>query len=306
MTMPPHRRSRRRAPDAPHARRRPARPALARPALRDEAPQATLRLSDEERAAAARHVPLVYLHLRRQLGVSRRGMTDREFDDLFQEGCIALMRCVRTHDPCRHGSFAAYAMARIHHAVSQTLRERDGGIRVPMSSQRRRRVRAADRHDPAPPREQHFRDAVTDDNLRRFSTRRDPTDAPPDACRIAHLARDRFAAAARAVAAELAAEPAARSGRAELIADCLNERWLVARPEYRTSLRDIAARHRCSLGRVTHCDTEFKRRVEQSLRADPQAAWLLARAVEHQDGFDRALGDTELAAYQAAAGLAPD
>ncbi len=62
---------------------------------------------------------LVAVHLRRyvaNLGEPRR---DREWEDLFQEGCIGLIRATVRFRPERGITFAAFALPRIHNAVSK-------------------------------------------------------------------------------------------------------------------------------------------------------------------------------------------
>jgi DNA-directed RNA polymerase specialized sigma24 family protein len=94
-------------------------------------------LSDAQRAEADRHIPLVYLQLARQPGAERRAVPDRDAEDLAQEGFVALAIAVRDYSKRRHGTFAAYAIARIHCAMSRTLYERIGGIRVPFATRQR-------------------------------------------------------------------------------------------------------------------------------------------------------------------------
>jgi len=289
-----HRRTR---PDAnpQHASSQPP----GRPAAGRAAPDvAETPLTDAQRDEAARHLPLVHLHLRRQPGVARRGRADRDVDDLFQEGALAMLRSLRGYESQRHGSFAAYAMARIHHAISQCLYEQEGGIRVPMSTQRRRRRGDADRHDPGPPREvaASSRSEAGDSNV--ASSRCRPAAAGDEAPRLSHLARERFEQMARDVATDMSEGPAARGRRDDLVRHCLEERWLVGQPECRTSLRELARRAGCSLGRVTHCEAEFRRRLERRIAVDERSRWLLEQAAEHPEGFRRAMERDELVVYE--------
>lgn len=64
---------------------------------------------------------LIGLHLRRAFGGQRRDRRDREFDDLFQEGCLGLMRAARKYDPACGMTFATFALPRIRQAVSRSV-----------------------------------------------------------------------------------------------------------------------------------------------------------------------------------------
>ena len=49
-------------------------------------------LSADQQALVARNLGLVGLHLRNRVPTPRQPMRQREYEDLFQEGCLALIR----------------------------------------------------------------------------------------------------------------------------------------------------------------------------------------------------------------------
>ncbi|MEE8169240.1 MAG: sigma factor, partial [Phycisphaerae bacterium] len=272
-----------------------------RPDARGTAPEREL--SGAQREQTTDHVGLVRLQLSRQSGVSHRSRTDRDAEDLYQEGCLALVRAVRDHDPSRHGSFGPYALARIHHAMSRQLFERDGGIRVPMTTQRRLQRRAGDeRHQP---RRQIPRE-VTMDFVPQTSDRCDPRSAPDgrDGQILTHLVFERFSHLAHRVTADMNRAPGARNNRRSLITHCLEGRWLVPEADSRTSLREIAAASACSLGRVTHYEADFKRRIARAVADDRPSQWLAELAHGQDDGFRHVLDTEEVRRYRETLGPA--
>jgi len=88
-------------------------------------------LTPEQQALAARHIGLVGVHLRTRVPTPWYPKRDREHDDLFQEGCVGLLRAAARFDPQHDGAFAAYALPRIRGAIHKALWERFSIIRVP-------------------------------------------------------------------------------------------------------------------------------------------------------------------------------
>jgi DNA-directed RNA polymerase specialized sigma subunit len=98
-------------------------------------------LSARQRRLVESHLPLIHHTLSRLNEWVARHRRHGRYTELVQEGSLALIDAVRSHDPTRHGAFAPYAMARIHFAVSRFVHETQCAIRVPYSTQRRRRFR---------------------------------------------------------------------------------------------------------------------------------------------------------------------
>ncbi len=113
-----------------------------------ETPCAATAMTDEQRGLVADNVGLVRVHLRRYVRPFGGPQRDREWEDLFQEGCLGLIRAATTYSASRGIPFAAYALPRIHNAVSRALHERFATVKIPV---KRRRRAVGDRHSPDAP-----------------------------------------------------------------------------------------------------------------------------------------------------------
>lgn len=243
-------------------------------------------ISDPQRCRVESHMNLVHTTL------ARFGSFNGEPQDLRQEGCLALVEAIRSHNPARHGPFAPYAMSRIRFAISRYAHENSQAVRVPFITQRRRssarRSAGADRHDPGPlPRV--FRLG----GVRTSPHRPDVSPVRSDVVTVAELVRDRYLRIVRRVARRMKHAPHRRSDRTALIDFCLVQRWSIPREEARTSFRQLARILNCSLGRITHCEEEFNRRLADALRADPAFRRLYRLARAHPAGLDHRVSKDE-------------
>lgn len=260
-------------------------------------------LSMRQQSLVERNLPLVHLTLGRRRGLWSEGRCGRERSELFQEGCIALAEAVRSHDPARHGPFAPYAMARIHFAVSSYALEQSSAIRVPFIAQRRRQAsvmrdekcaakpgkQLADAADIRIGRRLELRDRAAD--RRTLIPQESAGDERPT---LGELLRERLDAAAERVAADMRGCRRCRSGTAELIDLCLRERWIVPEPEAKTPIRRLARQFDCSIGRVTHGEARFRRKMAKSLESDAVFVELRRLAKSHPDGLQRRVSDEEM------------
>lgn len=254
-------------------------------------------MSDRQRRIVQTHLPLVYLTLSRMQLRAERPREVQERRDLVQEGSLALVEAFRKHDPERHGSFAAYAMSRVHYSMSQYLHERLPGVRVPFTTQRRH-VRARndrlDRHRPdAPPRERRlpdFLDGITPRRRRHSCNDFQDRDARPT---IGDLVRDLYDLAAQTIVREMKLDPLSRPDTATLLSRCHDERWTVPESEVKTPIRQLARELGCSLGRLTHCEERFRRRVAERLRSDEVFQMLLDEAASRREGLEHRMEAAE-------------
>ena len=67
-------------------------------------------LTDEQRRLVRKNIGLVAVHLRRYVRNLEVPRSDREWEDLFQEGCLALIRAALTFRTERGIPFAAFAL----------------------------------------------------------------------------------------------------------------------------------------------------------------------------------------------------
>ena len=88
-------------------------------------------LTDEQRRLVRENIGLVSVHLRRYVGNLAFPRRDREWDDLFQEGCLGLIQAAAAFRQERGIPFAAFALARIHNAVSRALHCKFSTVHVP-------------------------------------------------------------------------------------------------------------------------------------------------------------------------------
>lgn len=223
-------------------------------------------LSAEQRRLVETHLPLAHRVARRLL---RRGRPDRDYRDLYQEGALALAEALRSHDAARHGPFPAYALSRVHFAVSRFAQENDSCIRVPFIALRRRR--AAERNDPETRRpdaalrvvrmdDRRFPDARADDD------RRNPDEPVHRNAGEENVPNVILPAVVAEVIAEMRASPRGGDDYERVVTRCAEERWTIPDRDSRRSLRALARDLHCSVGRIARCEKTFRTKVARRLR----------------------------------------
>ncbi len=263
-------------------------------------------LSARQGRLVERHLPLVWHTLKRLGHMVRPQVVAREPEELFQEGTLALIDAVRTHDPRRHGRFAAYAMARIHYCVSRFVRERAPSIRVPMITQRRRRARGLVDDWRSPPQcVRRVRDG-SQIPLRCRPTSREAMqeNGSSESVTIGDLLRDRHDAAMERVVFELRRAARRRPRLRDLIRRLEAERWTIPDPESKTPLRRLAKELDCPTGCVTRCDERYRRKMSALLQSDDAVRTLTSLARRRPLGLRHALSPGE--ARQLASRHSPD
>jgi hypothetical protein len=259
-----------------------------------------VKLTEEQRQLVAKNMGLVNVHIRRFVALPRSASREREYEDIFQEGCLALMEAARTHNPAAHGPFAAYAIPKIHHAISIALYEHFSTVRVPAKAikRARRRVRvgrALQRHRPEPAliRTHAFTDESLDNAVgtevrhQPGSTTR-PVGRPwrPERPTVRVRLREKYEAAVRTAAERLSGGLRGRDDRDALIKRFVEERFLVPDPNARTPKRQLARDFRCSIGRIESCEDSMVAAIRSLLGADEEFALLLRLAHRDQHGMD--------------------
>jgi hypothetical protein len=94
-------------------------------------------LTAEQRRLVHENLGLVGVHMRRfvkPIAVPRR---DCEWEDLFQEGCMGLIKAAVSFREERGIPFAAYALPRIHNAVSRAIQTKFNTVAMPAVYSRR-------------------------------------------------------------------------------------------------------------------------------------------------------------------------
>ena len=249
-------------------------------------------LSGAQRDLVERHLPLVRHTLKRNRHLIRVGRDARDGAELFQEGCLALIEAVRNHDTARHGHFAAYAMARIHFALSRYVHEREYAVRVPFITQRRRKPTCPDHQADQPPLPTVVRMNEQATQAVRRPTRSGGAMEEPT---IGELLGERIDVAMRQVTDQLKQGRRCAPGIREVVERCVRERWSVPEPEARTSIRQLAKDLNCSVGRITHCEERFKKGMATALNDDPQYRTLKRKAAASRHGVHQRMNRSELA-----------
>ncbi len=255
-------------------------------------------LTEAQRALVRDNMGLVAVHLRRfvpNLGEPRR---DREWEDLFQEGCIGLIRAATTYRPERRIPFAAYALPRIHNAVSRALQRRFSTIHTPRRRSRRAGDKPPGRSTEDSPRVRTC--SLSDELAGRIADRRrhDPSadHAPetetPSAMTIGQRLREKYERAVRQAGTTITTRTSTRGDRDELIRLLTKERFLVPREESRRALRQIARDTRSSYARVAQCEKRLADAIRAALEADPEFGPLQRYARRDPIGTDAPIDST--------------
>lgn len=259
------------------------------------------RLGEGQRHLVTENIGLVSVHLRRHvqnLSVPRR---DREWEDLFQEGCLGLIQAAMAFRAERGIPFAAFALPRIHKAVSRALQTRFSTVYVPP---KRRRARAVNQHETEPGRSTNERHrpqvhSLADgaDSRLEDRRRREPWGEP--AASDAHSSRDtigqrlrgKYERAVRAACEAMSGKASIRGDRDKLVHIVVEERLLVPHEESRRALRQIARETRSSYARVAQCERRLGKTVRQALQGDPEFVELRRVARTDANGIDLPIED---------------
>jgi len=224
-----------------------------------------MRLTDHQKQLVSDNIGLVSVHLRRNVhlppGPHQRG----EYADLFQEGCVGLARAAASYAPGRDGPFAAYALPRIHHAISAALQAKFLTIRVPLGKLAAVR-QGRRRGDPRGPSDLPVVHQLLAHDLPAGGAPR----RPAEGVTLGDLMARRYERAVGAVAEQMRRAPGCAAGRDAMIDRFVTERLLVPADDLRTPLRQLARELGCSLGRVTACQERFSRLIGAALKADPE------------------------------------
>lgn len=252
-------------------------------------------LTRRQRELVAANMGLVGVHLRRyvsNLGTPRR---DREWEDLFQEGCLGLIQAALRHDVQSGIPFAAFAFPRIHNAVSRAIARRFSTVQIPLPRGPAKGARESgddcaggsdagrESRRPAPPRV--F--SLPDDAESRLTARRrhDPTQCAAQET-VGGRLREKYERAVASAGRTMAARSSTRGDRDELVRRLTEGRFLVPHEEARTPLRQIARDTCSSYARVAQCDKQLAVVVRGQLEADPEFRELERRRLADELGPD--------------------
>lgn len=247
-------------------------------------------LTPEQVALVSDNLGLVGVHLRRNVANLHHLRRDREWEDLFQEGCLGLIAAAATYDPAQGIPFASYALPRIHNAVSTALHERFTLIRTPLPRRGTKNRHSIERPDTRGDRvhslydlDRHARDRLESrhDPSARFNDR-DPQDLDLDAVGERIVAT--YACAVNDALRELAGTRSSRGDRNKLMKLLADERWMIPEPSERRTLRQVARDTASSFARVVKADNDLASRIRAHLRENPDFREPRRRRRTHPDG----------------------
>jgi RNA polymerase sigma factor (sigma-70 family) len=204
-------------------------------------------------------------------------MSRCEYDDLFQEGTLGLMRAAARFDPSRNRTFAAFALRHIHGAVSRALAERFATVRVPVKRvkeagrlRRERNIEQAKGNR----RYEHGSESMltaTTANLGDEDVNQRDHRGPESSLqrKLGDVLRHRYEVAIRAAGERLSRRGRGRADRRQLIERVINDRLLIPEEAERASLREIAGELNCTAGRALACQRQIAALAASLLRQDP-------------------------------------
>lgn len=249
---------------------------------------AKTKLTAEQQALVARHVGLVGVHLRMRVPTPWNPNRQREYDDLFQEGCVALVKAAARYRPQRDGVFAAYALPRIRAAVHRAIFEKFTVVHVPARAREQARERIAEPKLRPP---HHVHELPTEARHVMTSRADALSQLSPGSGgeTIRHVLRQRFEAAVGRALEQMRARRWRYRDPTAIMERVANERLLIGDEAHRTPLRQIAREAGVSSGRACDYERQFVERVTQLLANDPQARALHEMARDDPDGLDAAM-----------------
>jgi hypothetical protein len=249
-----------------------------------------VRLTDEQQRLVRENIGLVAVHLRRHVSNIATPQRDREWEDLFQEGCLGLVRAAVGYRPERGIPFPAFALPRIHSAVSRALQSRFSTVRIPP----KRGIAAGASPDSAQGDDRSERPKVRslsgDLQSRLADTRRhDPDDAGHET--VGQRLRAKYERAVRSAGDVISGQTSRRGDRDELVRVLVEERFMVPLEESRRALRQIARETHSSYARVAQCDKQLGAEIRSTLEVDPEFRELHRRVRSDPDGTRAPIDD---------------
>jgi len=250
-------------------------------------------LTSAQQVRVQENLGLVGNYLRRCTTIPPQPMSRCEYEDLFQEGTLGLMRAAVRYDPARDRTFAAFALQHIHGAVSRALAERFATIRVPVKrvkeAGRRHREGGIEQAKGHSGRERGGQDQplVTTTNLgdEDVLLRDRRQEESPLERRLGDVLRDRYVVAVRTAGERIDRRGRGRGDRALLIEQVIAERLLIPEESERTPLRAIARELGCTAGRVLACERQIAALAAAILRRDPVYKRIRELAVREADSL---------------------
>ncbi len=223
------------------------------------------------------------VHLDLHAPTRRQPHRHREYDDLFQEGCLGLMEAAARYDERRDGPFAPFAFLRIRRHVHQAIWRKFSLVGMPLDCPLKQKLATlVVGQDPA-----------TLDRRHATSIRCGAGES------IRHCIHDRFLQAVEQAICDLAARPGTRRDPLPILRRIAREHLLVTGCV--TPLRQIAREFGIASSRVCAYAERLKHHVREHLASDPEVATLVRIAGHRPDGLDSLLDAEAEAGLRSAA-----
>jgi|CXWL01.1.fsa_nt_gi hypothetical protein len=239
-------------------------------------------LDDTQRILVKDNIGLVYVHMKHYVARHRIPWTQREWEDLVQEGCLGLIRAAQDFNPLGKIPFAAFALPRIHTAVRRAMLKRFGtGVAFAGgdSPSKRSLFGMAEKPDWSPRKP------------RRRADDGNPLDALGDwwGCNsdtIGVRMREKYERAVHRAVAHVLEGGESDDAHGELVRALASDRHLVPDAHARKPFRQIAKRLHAHYTKVTQCDRQLSLAIRRGLEGDPEFAELQRMAREQPRGVD--------------------
>lgn len=247
------------------------------------------RLTDAQRRLVADNLGLVSVHLRRNVRNLSVARHDREWEDLFQEGCLGLIQAAVGYREERGIPFAAFALPRIHKAISRALQSKFSTVYVPprRSTPRDGRHAGGRQQDETKRPKVYPLPADSEDLVSR--RRHSPENTNVES--VGERIRGKYERAVHAACNVISRTTSTRGDRDKLARILAEERLLVPHPESRRPLRQIARETRSSYARVAQCSKLLENEIRQTLQSDPEFLELRHCARADLHGSDLPIDD---------------
>jgi len=220
------------------------------------------KLTAKQRQLVSNNLGLIGVHIKRFVHSLRFPHCDREWDDLFQEGCLGLIDAAKRFGPVSDMTFPTFALPRIRNAVNKALNNNYNMIYVPQK-QRLKKFHDNVFHIPIP----EMTYINNDEAIAEMPT--SPSLIAPIQTIGDHV-RERYESAVYKASESMMRQKTTRGDRRLLIETIIEHRMLIPDKENKTALRQIARNTQSSYGRVAQCEKQFNKMVREVLDADPE------------------------------------
>ncbi len=218
------------------------------------------KLTAAQRRLVSNNLGLIGVHIKRHVCGLRFPHFDREWDDLFQEGCLGLIDAAKRYSQSRNMTFATFALPRIRNAVNKALNYRFNTIYIP-HKKLLTQPQAIVFQTPIP-------EKTTMNSEEALATL---TTSPPvftTAQTIGDRIRQRYESAVHKATDWMMRLKTSRDDRRRLIDTIIEHRLLIPNEENKTPLRQIARETNSSYSRVSQCEKQMIKKIHDILAED--------------------------------------